>query len=121
MKFLAMYYTAHIQTNHEMQLHIKTQSHPSNNMSWLTEPLILFSDISANWNFPVQQRNALSAGRRSIPNCRRRHESDSEVTVRRLGRIIQRIFSPQSGASIRRAVWKWSGETRFTMGSCHFF
>ena len=47
-------------------------------------------------------------------NCRiRTHESDSEVTVRRLGKIIQRIIFAQSGASIRRAAWKWSGETRF--------
>ena len=43
----------------------------------------------------------------------RAHESDSEVTVRRLGKIIQRIFFAQSGASIRRVAWKWSGETRF--------
>ena len=28
-----------------------------------------------------------------------------------LGRIIQGIFSAQSGAGIRKAVWKWSGET----------
>ena len=44
----------------------------------------------------------------------RTHESDSEVTIRWLGKIIQRIFFfAQSGASIRRAAWKWSGETRF--------
>ena len=46
--------------------------------------------------------------------CRvRTHESDSEVTVRRLGKIIQRIYFAQSGASIRTKAWKWSGETRF--------
>ena len=43
----------------------------------------------------------------------RTHESDSEVTVRRLGKIIQRIYFAQSGASIRTKAWKWSGETRF--------
>ena len=43
----------------------------------------------------------------------RTHESDSEVTVRRLGRMMQRILSAQSGASIRKAVWKCSRETRF--------
>ncbi len=42
----------------------------------------------------------------------RTHESDSQVTAHRLGRIIQRIFSAQSGVSIDKAVWKWSGETR---------
>ena len=36
----------------------------------------------------------------------RTHESDSEVTVRRLGKIIQRIFFGQE-------KWKWFGETRF--------
>ena len=41
----------------------------------------------------------------------RTHESDSRVAARRLGRIIQGIFSAQSGAGIRKAVWKWSGET----------
>ena len=41
----------------------------------------------------------------------RTHESDSRVAARRLGRIIQGIFSAQSGAGIREAVWKWSGET----------
>ena len=40
----------------------------------------------------------------------RTHESDSRVAARRLGRIIQGIFSAQSGAGIREAVWKWSGE-----------
>ena len=39
--------------------------------------------------------------------------ADSEVTVRRLRKIIQRICFAQSGASIRRVAWKWSGETRF--------
>ena len=43
----------------------------------------------------------------------RTHESVSEVTVRRLGKIIQRILFAQSVASIRRAAWKWSGETCF--------
>ena len=43
----------------------------------------------------------------------RTHESDSEVTVTRLGRIVQRISLAQSGAIIHRAVWKWSGETSF--------
>ena len=41
----------------------------------------------------------------------RTHENDSRVAARRLGRIIQGIFSAQSGAGIREAVWKWSGET----------
>ena len=41
------------------------------------------------------------------------NESDSEVTVCRLGKIIQRISFAQSGASIRRVAWKWSGETRY--------
>ena len=51
----------------------------------------------------------------------RAHESDSEVTVRRLGKIIQRIFFAQSGASIRRVAWKWSGETvSFPRGSFTF-
>ena len=45
--------------------------------------------------------------------CVKTHESDSEVTVRRLGKIIQRIYFAQSGASIRTKAWKWSGETRF--------
>ena len=40
-------------------------------------------------------------------------ESDSEVTVRRLGKIINtKDFFAQSGGSIRRVAWKWSGETR---------
>ena len=43
----------------------------------------------------------------------RTHESDSEVTVRRLGKIIQRIYFAQSGASIRTKACKRSGETRF--------
>ena len=34
----------------------------------------------------------------------RTHESASEVTVRRLGKTIQRIFFAPSGASIRRAA-----------------
>ena len=38
------------------------------------------------------------------------HESDSRVAAHRLGKIIQGIFSAQSGAGIREAVWKWSGE-----------
>ena len=41
------------------------------------------------------------------------HESDSEVTLRRLVTITQKYFFAQSGVSIRGAVWKWSGETRF--------
>ena len=46
--------------------------------------------------------------------CRvRTHESDSEVTVCQLGKIIQRIYFAQSGASIRTKAWKWSGETHF--------
>ena len=45
--------------------------------------------------------------------CIRTHESDFEVTVCRLGKIIQRIFFAQSEASICRATWKWSGETFF--------
>ena len=43
----------------------------------------------------------------------RTHESDSEVTVQPIGQNNTKDFSAQSGASIRRAVWKWSGETRF--------
>ena len=43
----------------------------------------------------------------------RTNQSDSEVTVRRSGKIIQRILFAQSGASIRRVACKWSGETRF--------
>ena len=43
----------------------------------------------------------------------RTHESDSEVTVHRLGKIIQRIYFAQSGASICTKAWKWSRETRF--------
>ena len=43
----------------------------------------------------------------------RTHESDSEVTVRQLGKIIQRIYFAQSGASIRTKASKWSGETHF--------
>ena len=34
-------------------------------------------------------------------------------TNHRLGTILKRIFSAQSGASIRTKAWKWSGETRF--------
>ena len=43
----------------------------------------------------------------------RTHHSTSEAAVRRSGRIIQRNFSAQSGGSIGRAVWKWSGKSRF--------
>ena len=38
---------------------------------------------------------------------------NSEVTVRRLGKIIQRIYFAQLGGSVRTKAWKWSGETRF--------
>ena len=40
----------------------------------------------------------------------RNHEKKSGVAVRRLGTILQSIFCVQSRASIRLAVWKWSGE-----------
>ena len=41
------------------------------------------------------------------------NQKNSEDAVRRLGTIIQSIFCAQSGASIRLAVWKWSGESRY--------
>ena len=44
----------------------------------------------------------------------RANEIDCEVTVRRSGKIIQRIFFfAQSEACILRVAWKWSGEARF--------
>ena len=41
------------------------------------------------------------------------HEKNSGDAVRWLGTIIQSIFCAQSGASIRLAVWKWSGESPY--------
>ena len=55
----------------------------------------------------------LVEAKQSKPGRNRRGESDSEVTVRRLGKIIQSILFAHSGASICRVAWKWSGETRF--------
>ena len=46
-------------------------------------------------------------------DCHVTHGSDFSSNVCQLGRIIQRIFSAQSGASPPMAVWKWSVETEF--------
>ena len=53
------------------------------------------------------QTNPDGANSRRVRN----HEKKSGDAVHRLGTILQSIFCAQSRASIRLAVWKWSGES----------
>ena len=68
--------------------------------------------LTSEMTFGYLMLITIKYGRYNNPPVRT-HESDTEVTVRRFGKIIQRIYFAQPGASIRTKAWKWSGETRF--------
>ena len=65
------------------------------------------SFVTACISLVRSQTNFDGANSRRVRN----HQLKLGDAVRRLGTILQSIFCAQSSASIRLAVWKWSGES----------